>query len=228
MNSYFLSAIVVLLSLVAIFMVALLWTGRKTLTAMRRAASLASRAAGIPVYRTSLPQIPAELSRARRYQRPLSVAVLRLADEQLPMTEPAGNGRGNGKSWATEWLPMQWMKPIVAGFPFMGYLLRDVLRESDVVTYDAALNQYVIALPDATREQAAYPVHRLEAAAEIRALTRLRVGLAQFPMDGLTLEDLVSFAQSQCENGSRRKPVPALSEAEAKRTRGAAASGEAT
>jgi hypothetical protein len=87
------------------------------------------------------------------------------------------------------------MKNVLLSFPFIGYILRNALRESDIVTFDAVRNEYVVALPEITKSQAVAVVRRLESAALKNSSIHLRVGLAEFPIDGLTAEDLLSASQ---------------------------------
>jgi len=145
-------------------------------------------------YRSSLPQLSSELARARRYQYPLTMAIVRLDQKQIMEKE---NGLFS-------------MKKTEAGFvnlllSFTGSLLRISLRDIDIVSFDAAKGQYVLLLPETTIVKAERPVSRLNAMSLKQTGLGLIVGMAEFPMDGLIIEDLVSTAEAACahvpENG---------------------------
>ncbi|PYV36794.1 MAG: hypothetical protein DMG06_29880 [Acidobacteria bacterium] len=162
-----------------VFITILLWRQRKTVVSINRAVSLASQANGIPTYRRALPQLTRELARARRYQRPLAVVVMTVEKGQLLNQE---------QNVVHHLL-----------FPLVGKILQDaLLRENDIVTYDATPNRYVLLLTESTKEQAIQSVERLQNSLYERTSTHLRAGIAEFPADGLTIEDLVSRAQAAC------------------------------
>src|SRR2546426_1228410 len=162
-----------------VFITVLLWRQRKTVGSINRAVSLASQANGIPTYRRALPQLTRELARARRYQRPLAVVVMTVERNQ----------------------PLNQEQSVVHHllFPLVGKILQDaLLRENDIVTYDATPNRYVLLLTESTKEQAMHSVERLKNALYQRTSSHLRAGITEFPSDGLTIEDLVSRAQAAC------------------------------
>jgi hypothetical protein len=76
-----------------------------------------------------------------------------------------------------------------------GSVLLETLRESDLVTYVAVQNQYAILLTESTKEQAQKAIERLGSLYYQRTQDRLRAGIAEFPDDALTLEELVVSAQ---------------------------------
>ena len=155
------------------------------------AAKVATRAAGVPTFRRSLPDLARELARARRYGRPLSVVVLSLGNGHLAEEVRRVNGN-NGDSTADVKLLTRTSQ--VASIVF-GWVLQEALRESDTLSYFAADNRYVILMTESTHEQAHKAMERLSALYYQRTLDHLRAGIAQFPGDGLTLEDLVVSAQ---------------------------------
>jgi len=68
------------------------------------------------------------------------------------------------------------------------------LRESDIACYDVPNNQYIIMLPESTREQATMTVTRLKKLLFKRTAGHLVAGIAEFPADGLIVEDLVKLS----------------------------------
>ncbi len=165
-----------------------LLTWRKRKTALALMSGMGAREQGeIASYRRSLPQLRFALSRARRYQHPITLAVMSLGREQLvqSMRDLAGG----------------WTHANIAShfyFSFIGSLLQDNLRESDIVTYDAAADQYVILLTETPAAEAKHAILRLNGLVFKHAAVYLRIGIAEFPLDGLIVEDLVNCAQAKC------------------------------
>jgi hypothetical protein len=146
----------------------------------------------LPSYRRSLPDLGQELARMRRYERSLTVLVLRLVNGSTPEAGAFGSG-GNGSRGVPT-------PKSSAQLPFwhVGTMLRDLLRDSDVATCEYALGEYVLLLPETNRTQAIQAANRLGKI--IFATTELRVqsGVAEFPTDGLIVEELVKSANEEC------------------------------
>lgn len=158
------------------------------------AAKVATRAAGVPTFRRSLPDLARELARARRYGRPLSVVVLSLGNGHLAEEVRRVNGSNGNNGNSAKDVMLLTRTSQVASIVF-GWVLQEALRESDTLSYFAADNRYVILMTESTHEQARKAMERLSALYYQRTLDHLRAGIAQFPGDGLTLEDLVVSAQ---------------------------------
>jgi hypothetical protein len=141
----------------------------------------------VPLAHRARPQLDGELARARRYQRPLTVAVVRLdTDAPVERTDFLFALGGNGT------VPHSQLTFFLAGA-----VLRDAVRGSDLVTYDARRDQYVILFTESTRLQTLQAAHRLQDLMYARTRLGMRIGLAEFPVDGLTLEDLITMACSE-------------------------------
>jgi hypothetical protein len=82
-------------------------------------------------------------------------------------------------------------------FFHVGAILRDAVRGSDLVTYDARHEQYVVLFTESTRLQTWQAARRLRLLLFTRTCLCVRIGLAEFPADGLTLEDLITMACSE-------------------------------
>ena len=155
----------------------------------------------VPTYRRTLPQFTNELARVRRYNRPLTLVVLRIESDQLlldlkrslmPETGDGGVGSYNNI-----------MQTIQLVFSLVGSILRESLRESDIATYDVAHNQYIILLPESDLKQATQTVRRLKKLLFKRTAGHLVAGIASFPEDGLIIEDLVNKAVERCTQTCR-------------------------
>jgi hypothetical protein len=168
----------------------LTWRKRQTVLAFMRGFGGREHGA-IASYRRSLPQLRFALSRARRYEHSITLAVMRLGREQLLQSMKNLAGGWTNASLASHFY-----------FTFIGALLRDNLRESDIVTYDAAADQYVILLTETPTAEARHALLRLNALIFKHTAVYLRIGIAEFPTDGLIVEDLVNGAQAKCNSQS--------------------------
>lgn len=179
--------VAILVSLVALFGSALVILATRR-TARDLVAALRTPDFGLPTYRKWLDVLHRELNRARRYQHPLAVVVIRLAEHgSLDDTSRERTSPSRRRQLAT-------MRA--------GILMGELLRDTDVVTYDPADNRFVLLLTETDPGQARAAVARLDALVLERAGARLRAGIAMFPQDGLITEDLVMLASIQCANGS--------------------------
>ena len=139
-------------------------------------------------------RLMAELDRARRYERPLTIAVLSAAPSgdgprSVGNGEEALHVHGNGRRRATVETELPQVVSLLAAAA-----LQEVLRGSDVVCYQHASNRFVLALAEAGRHNAQRALGRIQSL--FRDVLRLDVqaGFARFPDEGLTLEDLVATA----------------------------------
>ena len=159
--------------------------------AVTRATFIATQAAGVPTYRALRQQLPAEFDRARRYGHQLVVLVIKLQTTEVGRAVVhSNNGNGKGRQ--------ELITKLLLNASFVSYVLRDGLRSSDLVSYDAELDRFVIALPEIERPQAEQFIHRHGQRAQELLGVKLRAGVAGFPTDGLALEELVEIANAQC------------------------------
>jgi hypothetical protein len=142
-------------------------------------------ASGVPTVRQALPRFSAELERARRYMRPLTIVVLgpASADDEMPsqneLLQPAGL--------------FSLLSALVAS------AVREALRETDIVSYAVTRTRCVIGMPEVDLDDARLAVERLQRLCAERHLPALRVGIALFPKHGWTLEELLRHAESAGE-----------------------------
>lgn len=146
-------------------------------------------------------ELTAELFRARRYEHDLAIVVLS-AHPRLRSSEEEGSA-------ASDKLP-QMIALLTA------VALREVLRGSDVVCYQAAQNRFILALPETDADGAGVAVDRVHAHFRSRLRLRIRAGIACFPEDAFTLEELVATASLRTSlreaqvrvNGNGRDSLP--------------------
>lgn len=174
----------------------IIWLRRRSWKRNLRTLSSITRAAAIPGYRNSFPQLNREISRVRRYQHPLAIIVVRPIhahggnhSSHTITNDAAMSENGSAVHSARELSQIE--------FLLCGSIFRDSLREIDITTYDAANNQFVIMLPESTRFNAEKTINRLKAIIEERISNQLFFGISEFPEDGLILEDLVEQASAQ-------------------------------
>jgi hypothetical protein len=128
----------------------------------------------------------AELTRARRYECSLSIIVL--STTPLVGGKPAhDDDTGGGSSTIETHLP-QIVSLISA------QALCEMLRESDVVHYQSAGDRFVLGLLEAGNEESREALGRIRASFRTRLSLEVHAGVAVFPQDGLTLEDLINVA----------------------------------
>jgi hypothetical protein len=148
-------------------------------------ASIAAAAALIPGHPGSLPQLAREVTRARRYQRPLSFVIAKVEDPHRQEL---------GASDVTLGIRRQAELEGRLAAAVAGRIVRDALREGDLLAYDAAQNHYILALPEADKTHAVQLANRLQALVWERMRLQLRAGVTEFPADGVTIEELLTKA----------------------------------
>jgi len=146
----------------------------------------------LPSYRRSQESMGAELARMRRYERSLSVIVLR-HDESVAR----GGANGVGSNGNTAQAPAV-HDPSLA-FWEIGAVLRDVLRDSDVATTDMSKMQYIVLLPETNHERAAQTATRIRKLVYSTTGLSTLTGVADFPSQGLILDELVKSAEENCK-----------------------------
>ncbi len=130
-----------------------------------------------------------ELGRARRYEHALSIVVA--SPRPLTPDRPERNAllvRLGGK-------PPQALSYLTAAG------LREILRTSDIVAWDPDEEHFVLGLAESDRTTARRAMQRVRSLFEERLGVGLDVGVAQFPADGLTLEDLIGKAREELVRG---------------------------
>jgi hypothetical protein len=167
-----------------------------------------------PDWLFSSDELAAELARTRRYGHDLSIVVLSVSPRLDDGVEEAAGGRAPNR---------------LARLPHVVFLLtsgalRGMLRQSDIVYYQPDEEQYVIALAEASPEQARQAILRIGSLFRTRFSLRVAAGVAAFPHDGLTLPDLVATAVEQTHHaglgeGGRKSPELVTTDSDAEPSR---------
>lgn len=168
------------------------------------------RAVALPSYRQMLPRFQLELERARRFERPLSFVVVRLAgDEPLEL----GLALHREKPRERETRIVQSCGHRIM-FAHIGLILQECLRSMDLTACDAVERCYVVALPECTRADAARLLERLEMLVRRGTGLGVRSGVAELGGDGVVVADLVRKAGERSERGPAVESRVAMSSAE--------------
>lgn len=154
-------------------------------------------AVGLPSFRQSLPQFKKELSRVRRHQRPLSVMVIKPnKNYQDKVIKAINNPKENSEELTSEFLSQ--ISQIE--FLVLGLVLRDTLRETDFVTYDGRTNQFIVGMPESTKDEVIQTLERIQKLTGQKFQDKIEVGITEFPVDGLIIDDLIRLAMENCNH----------------------------
>ncbi len=150
--------------------------------------------AGVATFRQALPRLRAELDRARRYNRPLTMALI--CDARVPagpqQTSTLYDASARRVSGATHMAPLAPGSPLIPAV--IASLLREMTRDVDIVTYAPTLGRCMVAMPEATEAQGRQAMTRVGEMCARRLMVPVQARLASFPRDGWTLEELVRRA----------------------------------
>lgn len=171
----------VLLLLYIVGLLARIVSRKKDIGEMGRTIATMAQRSGVPLGQGAFSYLPDELARARRYERELTVAVIRAASSGT-----AGNGNGEGEAH-----PAQLS---LVGFAMLACLLRSTLRKTDALSVDAALERFILVLPELSSREAVRCLARLKRLAHQRAGQSLQFATAEFPRDGYTSQQLLEKA----------------------------------
>jgi hypothetical protein len=139
-------------------------------------------AARIKPLDTAGDEIAVEMSRARRYERPLTVTIMSV--------EPASIQASLHRIVRDVQRAMM-QRYILSG---LARVAAQRTRRGDIVVQDATGNRIIIISPEASPEQVETLVHRLRDSAESTLGLPVRLGVAGFPHHALTFDDLVTSA----------------------------------
>lgn len=189
--------IIIVLLTGLLFSIILLWLEMRNRQINHHIISTFLDAASIPSFRNSVEQINKELSRARRSGNPLSLIVIGHHPARL---ESSIMSQPNHSELPT--VLNRRKKTDMTDFLLCGTVMRDALRDIDIICYAGANYQYVIVLPESSKTDADYALTRIKKVVNKNIADQLVAGVAEFPGDGLILEDLVGYATNLMNNGN--------------------------
>jgi hypothetical protein len=148
----------------------------------------------IPIQGRSVSYISEELERARRYQRTLTVAVARVQNGTARTGKSNGNGKGNGAYGSILF------SSALVTYSVLACIVRRMLRANDAISYDLTINGCVLLLVEIDRAGAIQCLGRIQKLIHDRAALELSIGIAEYPADGYTLEELIKTAENSCSS----------------------------
>lgn len=146
-------------------------------------------------------RIKIELTRSRRYHRPLSLVVVQ-ADTQLPMRAVTE------EETATKEMLKSIQHDLLSRFTSarVGQIIDDCIRQTDIVMRDRR-GRFIILCPETDFANAALLARRISQAVKGKANLRALWGVAAFPEEALTFDDLLQKARERLADS-----VPMVSE----------------
>ena len=160
----------------------------------------------LPGYHDFLPMLNKELSRMRRFEHKLAIAaVLRQkgaapdkADKNKQKTNPQQTIYAQGND----------VKPISqVEFINCGLIFKNSIREIDMIAYDTKNHQFIISFPETNKDQARHTIERIKKLIGNRLADQFAFGLAEFPENGLIIEDLIEHAVLACHSQTKNTHI---------------------
>ncbi|MBI5842265.1 MAG: diguanylate cyclase [Chloroflexi bacterium] len=140
-------------------------------------------------------KVDAELTRSRRYHRPLSALVLQFEHE-----------REKKQLKQYEIVERDLLKRFA--FAKMGQIINEYARQTDLVIRDRT-GHFIILCPETDYQNSTYLAERIQKAVSLEMGVMIKWGAAAFPDEALTFDDLVYKARERLE----KSMVAALNEA---------------
>ena len=134
-------------------------------------------------------RIKTELTRSRRYHRPLSIVVIESESDDEKVT------REMLKSIQHDLLSRFTLARV-------GQIIDDRIRQTDLVLRDHT-GRFIILCPETNLESAALLSQRIAAAVKERTDLHVRFGVAAFPDEALTFDDLLHKARQRLSDTTR-------------------------
>ena len=153
------------------------------------AISLPTGRSSLLTYEDAQEHLRAEMRRARRYQRPFSVAMIKLD----PTTFAAALHQAVRDVQAA--MIGRYVQARVGRF------LARRIRDSDVVAHHAESGRFLLLAPETAGEQAVMMLNRLSREVEDQMGIQLHYGIADFPRGALTSDELIRRASKEMQHG---------------------------
>lgn len=148
----------------------------------------------IPSYGQALPRMMLELERARRFEHPLCVVVV---GPHMPPVRLTYAMMGSFLPWSAEPFPQSPAEQLPTLLVHLGSFLRTQLRTIDVLATTADAQSYLLGLVETGRPGAELLLDRFRRGFRDYARASLQAGIAEFPHEGMTLEDLLEHAERE-------------------------------
>lgn len=141
----------------------------------------------------AIPEISKEFVRSRRYKRPLGLVVIKLKPEHTQVN--------------IDNISKDILKTMVSRYS-MSNLIRVIdkdIRRPDLILEHYKENRIILLLPEADLEATRTVSGNIQKLANTKMGYSVATGVAAFPNDALTFEDLVVYAESQIDEGALNK-----------------------
>jgi len=182
----------------------LFWYLRRNYSASKEPLRAILDLAAIPPLRQALPDLILEVARARRLSHTLALVIVRaeFVFGNIKQTEQGVSYlRKSPAALAKDrQLDLQQFSDCSRAF-------RDLLREVDCVAFDSVQDQFIVILPGSTRTQAIETINRICKQLGPDIANRLIIGIAEYPNDGLFLEDLIEHGIEQVKDGDQSREL---------------------
>jgi GGDEF domain-containing protein len=149
----------------------------------------------------SIEDVRMELARSRRHQRPLTVVVVEAKPESIQVAL---------HRTVQEVQRAMMTRYVVTS---LARVIGNQLRRTDMVLDQRDRGRFIILSPDTNVASSAIVVDRIQSAAEQLGVS-LACGIASFPDDALTFEELVHRAEAKLQDSTKMAKLPSLTPAE--------------
>ena len=166
------------------------WMAKSTVTSILDLASISP-------LRHALPDLILEVARARRMSHILAVVIIRVEIAHKRKASLSGNIRYFKKNHQ---LSTHVRQLALQEFADCSRAFRDLLREVDSVAFDSVRDQFVVILPGADCTHAMETINRIGKFLGPSIANRMKTGIAEYPKDGLFLEDLIDYGMNEIED----------------------------
>jgi len=143
-------------------------------------------------------EIENELARCRRYQRPLSLLIIQ-ADPKSIQASLHQTVLEAQQAIMTRYVTTS-----------LARLIGKTARRTDLILEQPTKNRFILLLPETETETLNSLIERIRNHAEDQLGVSVDVGLATFPLEALTFEELVRHAEAQLKVQRRIAPNPAV------------------
>lgn len=145
-------------------------------------ADVSSRVKSLDV---AIPEVNKEFVRSRRYKHPLGIVVIKLKPENIQINSDV--------------LSKDILRTMMSRYP-MSNLIRAIdreLRRPDLILEQYKENRIILLLPEANIDAARTVSKTVQRVAETKIGSKVSVGVAAFPENAITFEELIDYAESK-------------------------------
>jgi len=158
----------------------------------------------LPFYHNFLPALNKELSRIRRFEHPLSIVVMQPNGVHLDKADKYKQ-KADPRTGISQF-PTDIKSTSKAEFVLCGLIVKNSIRDIDMIAYDNLNNRFILSFPETNKAQANQSIKRLKKLIGNSMAGQLCFGIAEFPENGLIIEDLIEHANFTCNSHTNDMP----------------------